>query len=238
VRIWEGGLSYQGAFLGGLLAMALYAGVYRHAAETVSLWTLGDVLTFGLAAGIVFGWAACLVGGCAYGAVGEGFGHLILPDLYGVEAPRFATQVAGLAYALLLLVSYWLLRRWWPFPGAAFLMYVLLYSGGMFLLAFTRGDEAVYLGPWRLDQWIDLLLVSLAAAGLLILWRQARGAASGSGGNQGPNEPCDSLAGGSVTGHWARDRPRLGAKCDGAGGVLSSRTGNAHGRTSESQCRP
>jgi len=192
LRIWEGGLSYHGAFLGGLLGMLLYAGAHRQAAAPLSFWKLGDVLTPGLAVGIMFGWAACLMGGCAYGAVSEGFGHMILPDLFGVEAPRFATQVAGLVYALLLFVSFWLLRRHWPYDGAAFLMYVLFYSAGMFLLASTRGDEAVYLGPWRVSQGIDLLLVSATAVGLLIFWRRAREEATGSDTDQGIS---DSAAG-------------------------------------------
>ena len=107
-RIWEGGLSFHGAVLGGLLVMVLFAYWGQRDERPVSFWQLADLLTPGLALGIVFGWAACLMGGCAYGALGEGFGYAILPDLYGVEASRFATQAVGLGYALLLfLVSVW-----------------------------------------------------------------------------------------------------------------------------------
>jgi prolipoprotein diacylglyceryltransferase len=115
------------------------------------------------------------MGGCAYGAVGQGFGHAILPDLFGLEAPRFATQVVGLAFSLVLFVAVWLLRGRWPFPGASFLMYLLIYCGGQFFLEFTRGDEAIYLGPWRLAQWLDLVLALASAGGLLFLWWRARG---------------------------------------------------------------
>jgi phosphatidylglycerol:prolipoprotein diacylglycerol transferase len=174
LRIWEGGLSFHGAFLGGLLVMVLFAQLYRRDERSVSFWELVDVVTPGLSLGIAFGWAACLMGGCAYGALGEGFGYAVLPDLYGVEASRFATQVAGLAFSLLLFIGFWLLRGHWPFAGAAFLMYGLLYSAGQFFLEFTRGDEAIYVGPWRLAQVLDLVLVLAAAAGLLVLWWQAR----------------------------------------------------------------
>jgi phosphatidylglycerol:prolipoprotein diacylglycerol transferase len=184
LRIWEGGLSFHGAFLGGLLAIFIFALVHRRGEEmqgeaqrsrsvVTHTLELGDVLTLGLALGLVFGWAACLMGGCAYGVVGKGFGYVILPDLYGVEAPRFATQVVGVAYTLVLFAGFWLMRKHWPFRGAALLMYVLLYFAGMFLLEFTRGDEAVYLGPWRLAQTIDLALALVAAVGLLVLWWQA-----------------------------------------------------------------
>jgi phosphatidylglycerol:prolipoprotein diacylglycerol transferase len=178
LRLWQGGLSFYGAFLGGLAVMGLFSWLggrqTRKAEKGVrsfpSFLTLGDVVTPGLALGIAFGWAACLMGGCAYGAVGVGYGTALLPDLYGVEASRFATQVAGLVYAVLLFAGFWLLRRRWPFPGAAFLMYILLYFGGMFFLEFVRGDEAIYVGPWRLAQWLDLSLTLAAAASLLLLW--------------------------------------------------------------------
>jgi hypothetical protein len=51
-------------------------------------------------------------------------------------------------------------------------MYLLLYFGGQFFLEFTRGDEAIYLGPWRLAQVLDLIIALLAAAGVLALWWQ------------------------------------------------------------------
>lgn len=185
LRIWEGGLSFHGAFLGGLLVLVVFAALQRRSdvahGQTESLpsamnyaLNLGDVLTPGLALGIAFGWAACLMGGCTYGLVGEGLGYLIMPDLFGVEAPRFATQIVGLVYASTLFAGFWLLRKHWPFAGSAFLMYVLLYFGGQFLLEFTRGDEAIYVGPWRLAQWLDLVLALAAATGLMMLWWQAQ----------------------------------------------------------------
>jgi phosphatidylglycerol:prolipoprotein diacylglycerol transferase len=179
LRIWEGGLSFHGAFLGGLAVMAIFALLQRKAEQPVSFWQLGDVVTPGLALGITFGWAACLMGGCSYGIVGEGLGYAILPDLYGVEASRFATQAVGLGFSLVLFLGFWLLRRRWPFAGASFLMYLLLYFAGQFLLEFTRGDEAIYLGPWRLAQWLDLVLALAAAAGLLVLWWQDRNRVEG-----------------------------------------------------------
>lgn len=173
LRIWEGGLSFHGAFLGGLVAIVIFAQFQRRSEEPVSFYKLADVVTVGLALGVSFGWSACLMGGCAYGVLGEGFGYAILPDLFGVEAPRFATQVVGLGYSLVLFIGLWLLRRHWPFPGASFMMFVLLYFSGMFFLEFARGDEAVYLDPWRLTQWLDLALALAAAVALMVLWWQS-----------------------------------------------------------------
>jgi phosphatidylglycerol:prolipoprotein diacylglycerol transferase len=172
VRVWEGGLSFHAGFLGGFLALLILAWLRGY--DTATWWRLVDVLTLGVAVAVVFGWAACLLAGCAYGAVGEGMGYLVLPDLYGVAASRFATQLAGMFYGLLLLVGVLLLRDRSPFPGAAFLLYVMLYFAGHFFLGFARGDEAVYAGPWRLGQVIDLVFVLVAAVMLLVLWWLAR----------------------------------------------------------------
>jgi len=169
VRIWEGGLSFQGAFVGGLLVIAAFARLRRGESQA-SIWLYADALTPGLALGIAFGWAACLMGGCAYGVLGEGFGHAFLPDIYGVEAYRFATQAVGLAFALVLFVGFWPLRGRWPFAGASFLTYVLIYFAGHLFLEFTRGDEALYLGTLRLSQVLDVVFVFAAGAGLLALW--------------------------------------------------------------------
>jgi phosphatidylglycerol:prolipoprotein diacylglycerol transferase len=174
VQIWKGGLSFHGAFLGGLLVLGIFALVQRRREHPASFWQLADVVVPGLALGVLFGWAACLMGGCSYGVLGRGFGTLILPDVYGVEAARFATQLFGLAQAGVLFIVFWFLRDRWPFAGAAFLMYCLLYFGGQFFLEFLRGDEAIYLGPFRVAQVLDLAIALLAAIGLMVLWWRER----------------------------------------------------------------
>jgi phosphatidylglycerol:prolipoprotein diacylglycerol transferase len=173
VQIWKGGLAFHGAFLGGLVVLGAFALLQRRSQTPASFWQLADVVTPGLALGLVFGWAACLMGGCSYGAVGRGLGTLVMPDLFGIEAPRYATQLFGLAFAAILFILFWLLRRRWPFGGAAFMMFCLLYFGWQFFLEFTRGDEAIYLGPFRLAQALDLAIALLAAIGLLVLWWRA-----------------------------------------------------------------
>jgi prolipoprotein diacylglyceryltransferase len=95
-----------------------------------------------------------------------------------VEAQRYATQAFGLALSLALLALVWLLRKRWPFRGAAFLMFNFLYFAAQFMLEYVRGDETLYLAGWRLPQLLDLALALLAGAALLILWWKARGGSS------------------------------------------------------------
>lgn len=172
-RIWEGGLAFHGAFLGGLTVMVVFSLLRGRSKDPLSFWDLGDLGTPGLALGLVLGWTACLMGGCAYGVLGKGFGYASFP-VEGVEASRFATQAVGLGFALLLFIIFWLMRKRWPFRGGAFLMFNLIYFAGQFFLESTRGDEAIYWGPWRLAQILDMVIVLAAAAGLSTLWWQSR----------------------------------------------------------------
>lgn len=179
--VWEGGLAFHGAFVGGLLALTLVAWLQGRARAPHATWPyllqMLDVLTPGIAVGLAFGWLGCLLYGSAYGVVGEGFGYAVLPDVTGLEAPRFATQVFGLIQSLAVLVLVLALRGRWPFRGAAFTLFGLLYFAGQFFLENYRGDETLYLFGWRLPQLLNLALALLLATGLLILWWQNRGSA-------------------------------------------------------------
>lgn len=177
LRVWEGGLAFHGAFLGGLAAFALVAasGARRDPRGAgPAVLRLADVLTPGLAVGLTLGWVACLLYGSAYGATGSGVGTAVLPDVTGVEARRYATQAFAIGQSLLLLGLVWALRRRWPFYGAAFLMFNLLYFAGQFLLEYFRGDETLYWAGWRLTHLLDLALALLAAVALLVLWARVR----------------------------------------------------------------
>ena len=196
--IWEGGLAFQGAFLAGLLALFLYS-AYRK----LPFPALADTAALGLALGQVFGWLGCLMSGCAYGLESHGVTSILarlsldLPDIYGIHAPRFATQPLASALSLAIFTLLWATRRRWPFdpsvelrassaqegplPGFAFTLYLLLYAGGQFLLEFTRGDEAVYWGPWRISQWIYLAEAALALVFLACLVKRSKSSVNCSG---------------------------------------------------------
>ena len=173
--VWEGGLAFQGAFLAGFLALFLYSAYHR-----LPFLALADTAAMGLALAQVFGWLGCLMSGCAYGLESHGATSILarlslyLPDIYGISAPRFATQPLASALSLSIFILLWATRRRWPFDycGFAFTLYLLLYTGGQFLLEFTRGDEAIYWGPWRVSQWIYLAEAALALVFLAYLSRK------------------------------------------------------------------
>lgn len=62
-RLWEGGLSFHGGLVGGLLA-----GLYYCRRHHVSFLRLGDVVAPGVALGYAIGRIGCFLNGCCYGA--------------------------------------------------------------------------------------------------------------------------------------------------------------------------
>ncbi|NLE77876.1 MAG: prolipoprotein diacylglyceryl transferase [Chloroflexi bacterium] len=178
--LWRGGLAFAGALAGGWLALWLFWRLSR-GGRGVSFGALTDQAALALALGTAFGWLGCLASGVAYGRVAHGPLAFLLPDVFGIVAPRYATQPLGLALTLLVFVALRLLERRRPPHGVLWAAFLLLYGGGLALLEGLRGDETLYLGAWRAGQ---LAGSTLALAGLaLLLWSwQGRSRAAGEGG--------------------------------------------------------
>jgi len=172
-QIWQGGLTWHGGLAGGLIGAAL-ASVWRK----LSIQPAFDALTPGLMAGAAFGWLACYLGGVAYGREifpGDFMWFLAadLPDIYGLWNPRFSTQLLGAVWAAVcLVVALALSRHSLQKPQAkisAFAATIAVYSAGMFVLGFTRGDAVPMIGAWRLDQILDagIVVVGIVCAALV-----------------------------------------------------------------------
>ena len=166
-QLWQGGLTWQGGLLGGVIGAAVAC-----AWRKLSVQQAFDALTPGLMAGAAFGWLACYLGGVAYGRQvfpGDSWWFLAadLPDIYGLSNPRFSTQLLGAAWAAVCFVAALALGR--PSvqkPGtkiSTFAVTIALYSAAMFVLGFVRGDAAPMIGMWRLDQVIDAGIVVVAS---------------------------------------------------------------------------
>ncbi|MGC8838336.1 MAG: prolipoprotein diacylglyceryl transferase family protein [Anaerolineae bacterium] len=175
LAVWRGGLSFLGALGGGFLALvAFWLLSWRRRPGRATLWNVLDLAAPAVALGAAFGWAGCLASGAAYGAAGEGPFSLLLPDLYGLRAVRWAVQPLGIAWSLVVFGLLLFLERRLPRPGTLFAAFLTLYLGGWALLEQVRGDETAYLGVWRAGQ----VLASLGAlAGVFLLavrrpWRR------------------------------------------------------------------
>ncbi|MFQ6015880.1 MAG: prolipoprotein diacylglyceryl transferase [Anaerolineae bacterium] len=162
-----GGVAWQGAFLGGGIALLIYAWL-----RECSFWALADAAAPGLALAGGLGWLGALLHGSNYGMVYAGFLSQDLPDIYGLSAPRFPTQGVASAFNWAILVGLLLLARRRPFPGVLALSYLIVHSLGLFLLEFTRADDTLYIGVFRFNQ---VLYLAEFLGGLLLfvfMWRR------------------------------------------------------------------
>jgi prolipoprotein diacylglyceryltransferase len=174
-QLWLGGLAWHGGLIGGAIGTAVFS-MWRK----LDVRAVFDALTPGLMAGASLGWIGCYLAGVAYGRqVFPGDrGWLLaadLPDIYGLWNPRFATQWMGATWAVVCLaVSIAANKTLKSKAGSqrsevrvsTCVATVALYSAGMFVLGFARGDAVPMLGTWRYDQVVDAAIVIAGVAHL------------------------------------------------------------------------
>jgi phosphatidylglycerol---prolipoprotein diacylglyceryl transferase len=169
------GLVAYGGFIGGTLAIVLYTWLRK-----ISMWSLLDCATPGLALGLGITRIGCFLGGCCHGRPTNSIFGVVFPQ--GSHAARiFPDPTAPLEHAyslpmhptqlyesvlglfLLLPVSVWLMKRR-RFTGQSFLAFMALYAMGRFFLEFLRGDNdrGASFDLFSPSQFIGLCVLPLA----------------------------------------------------------------------------
>jgi phosphatidylglycerol:prolipoprotein diacylglycerol transferase len=169
--VWQGGLSYHGALLAGLLGLLIWTVWRRRSfAEYAGLMAAALVLVS------AFGWLACYLEGCAYGREAT-FGFLVsdLPDSFGVFGLRYQTHLMGLVLCLALFPVAIVGRRYLR-PGLLFGISLVLLSIIRLIVSLFRGDEAPYLGSLRWDTVLDgaIVIITLSLLLVAVIIRQLR----------------------------------------------------------------
>ena len=191
LRVWEGGMSVHGGFLGVVVAAMLFC--WR---EKIAMLRLGDL--FGMAAppGLFLGRLANFVNAELWGRPTDLPWGVIFPG----EAAQTCGQLAGLCarhpsqlYEALLeglvlggLVLWGVWRRGWlRFPGRTMGVFVAGYGLSRFVIEFVRQPDQQFVtqgnplglawqvGGWGLTQG-QALSLPMMALGLWFVWRAAR----------------------------------------------------------------
>jgi len=149
----EGGLSWYGGILGGLLATWLFAALRKlKAAKLLDLAAPGVILALGI------GRIGCLMNGCCYGKPAPDLPWALLPSRALLEVPRHPTQV----YEMLLDIALCLLIVWWTrrkrFDGELFIAMMGIYALVRFVVEFYREWEGAMMPLLTLAQWVSLLV--------------------------------------------------------------------------------
>lgn len=154
-------LSMSRALMCGIAVAAVLC--WKH---HVSLGRALDLVALPVLLALAIARLGCFANGCCYGRPTDSWLGMYLPDLYGVWAVRYPTQLMSAAANLLIFFTLLLVERWGkatrPFAGFLALLGIALYSLKRFIVAFLReGGIVAILGP--------LSLVHLEAlAGLVI----------------------------------------------------------------------
>jgi phosphatidylglycerol---prolipoprotein diacylglyceryl transferase len=167
------GRSIIWGLVGGSAIAALYC--RRHHVPLGRAFDLG-IVPVPLA--LAIGRLGCLAAGCCYGKVTTSPLGLYLPDIYGVWAVRYPTQLMSAAVDLLIFITLIVIeRRRVPFDGFLALLFVILFCAKRFAIGFLRETGAPLIGALT---WFHLnALIGLSVAGLLMVWQLRRAASIG-----------------------------------------------------------
>jgi phosphatidylglycerol:prolipoprotein diacylglycerol transferase len=196
--IWQGGLVYWGSFLGGLVALGIFA-----RARKLNVAAFLDICVLGVPLAQAIGRIGCIAAGCcwgrpmyhidnvgnaiadvplamrfppgslAYGSMREGAGTelLQLMNKLGTTPPLFPWQFAEAigTMAIFFALLYAMPRKW--FHGQIALMYASLYAILRGVLEIYRGDVArgfVIEGMLSTSQFISILVVAVSC--IVFVW--------------------------------------------------------------------
>jgi phosphatidylglycerol:prolipoprotein diacylglycerol transferase len=123
INLRQGGLSYHGAILGGMLALFIFA---RQRKLTTGL--LLDICAIPALAGLAIGRIGCLMNGCCYGKIFQGPWAIMLPEIENPPLPRHPVQLyeAILCLIGIAVLSFWFKKK--KFQGELFVGFVGIYA--------------------------------------------------------------------------------------------------------------
>ncbi|MFW5867219.1 MAG: prolipoprotein diacylglyceryl transferase [Armatimonadota bacterium] len=172
-KVWEGGLSFHGGLIGGILGAALYI-----SRREVSFLRIADLFAPSIAIGYAVTRVGCYLNGCCYGAPSDMPWAIALPHIAGPGdslVPRHPAQLYAsvgsmVVFALLLLVRKHLHRN-----GHLFLAYLAFYSAMRFVVEFfRRGASAEAFGPipsLTVAQFASICIALTALAVMAATWK-------------------------------------------------------------------
>ncbi len=174
LAIWRGGLGIPGAVVGGLIAMYIYA---RRNKLNYAVWL--DIVAPALALGQAIGRWGNFVNQELYGSpTGLPWKIFIepqyrLPAYQNIEYYHPLFLYESLWSLVIVGILLWLPRRYQDrlIPGDLFLIYLILYPTGRFLLEFLR-LETSYVAGVNINQLLMAVVAILAAVALI--WRHRK----------------------------------------------------------------
>ncbi len=150
IMIQNGGLAWQGGFLGGILAGLTYV----HKKKLPLLKTI-DLAAPYIALGEAIGRIGCFLNGCCYGR--EVSWGIYFPVHHARLHPTQLYAAFSLAIVFFILKRFQNVSR---IPGQVFALYLMLAGTQRFVNEFFRGDHDVAYAGLSVFQWVSLVIIS------------------------------------------------------------------------------
>ncbi|HPU01064.1 MAG: prolipoprotein diacylglyceryl transferase [Firmicutes bacterium] len=147
------GLTFYGAFLGGLLAVLLWCRWRK-----VSFFKFTDMAAPYMILGYAFGRIGCFLNGCCYGRISHLPWAVVLPEVD--DLPRHPVQLYAVIGSIIIFIILKWLQRYRFFHGFQLLALCALYGMLRFTTEFFREEPVI---------WMGLTLAQIVSLGLAIV---------------------------------------------------------------------
>ena len=154
IKIWEGGLAIHGGIIGAILVGIVYTRLYR-----LPFWKIADISAPSFILGQAIGRWGNFFNQEAYGRVTDLPWAMYIDGAY--RHPTFLYESLWNLGIFTFLI--WRRRKPSKADGHLFLIYLILYSIGRFVIESFRTDSLM-IGPLRTAQVISVIILIVAAA--------------------------------------------------------------------------
>lgn len=142
IKIWKGGLVFQGGVIG-----ALIVGVYWVLRHKLPVWKYMDIFAPAIPLGHFFGRMGCFMSGCCYGrpAPFESWYSVVFPIDASSFAPQgiplYPTQLMDGFGELIIFFGLFFFRKHKKFDGQVMALYMFTYAVLRFVVELFRSEE-------------------------------------------------------------------------------------------------
>ena len=170
-QIWQGGISFHGALIGGLIAMIVYCRMHK-----IPILRFGDICAAPVMLGYAIGRIGCFFNGCCYGAQTNVPWAVNFNDEGHMTGPSHPTQIYATIISTLFFAA---LVRMYPrrkFDGQVFCWYMIFAGIERFVMEIWRASVTSTVVVLGLTD-VQLLCLTLIAGGsisLALLRRRAK----------------------------------------------------------------
>ena len=162
------GFVFYGALIGGVLGMAIYAKIKKHA-----LLAYTDLVLPAFMVGQGIGRIGCFFAGCCYGKLTDGWFAVTFPAGTAAAGTRIPTQLMECAFCVICGILLMMSMRKEKHYGLTSAVYLMTYGVWRFIIEFFRDDDRGSVGVLSTSQFIGIFIV-LAGIALLIIYLKGK----------------------------------------------------------------